>query len=220
MSDIQKSITHEDKPRALLTLALGMLVLLWRVILPREFAMSWPLALAICALDIALAAAIVWLNRKYLKKVFEKKFTGKDWLKVLGGFVIVFLASVIGGLLIVALGGEDSVAPAQQVGLDYSALFPIGAIISIVITAPIWEELAFRYAGRKLFKNKILYVIIPTLLFAFIHTVNFSLIDNLSYLVFGAGLALIYLWFKDIRINMLVHFLWNIMAVAAMIFNK
>jgi len=201
-----------DKMRYGLTLFLGMLVLFWRVVLPTNVEVTIGIGILILALDLILAAAVIFLNKKELKEAFAKKFTGKDFLKIIVAFIVMYVVGLIVALILIALGMEPGTAPAELVRKEFSRVFPLGAIISVVILAPIWEETAFRMAGKNLIKNGVLFVVITSLLFAFIHTVNFSIVDNLDYFISGVLFSVLYLITKDIRIPIGAHFLFNLVS--------
>ena len=210
--------TLSDKARGALTLALGMLVVLWRVILPTNVEITTGIVIMVAALDLALTAALILINKNALRKMFARRFSGKDFLKTIVCFVIFFafvtvfgigLQLVLGALEIEAIG-----SPAAWVAQQFFTVFPIGVFISTVIAAPIWEEIAFRMAGKNLIKNKFLFVVITTFLFIFIHTGPFYLDRGMLYAFAGIGYAVIYLITKDIRIAIGVHFLNNLLAAA------
>jgi len=208
--------TLSNKARGALTFALGMLVVLWRVILPTNVEITAGIVIVVAALDLTLTATLIFINRNELKEVFAKKFSRKDFLKTIVCFVIFFAfvtASGIGFQLVLgALEIEPIGSPAAWVAQQFFEVFPIGVFISAVIAAPIWEEIAFRMAGKNIIKNKFLFVVITTFLFVFIHTGPFYLDRGFMYAFAGVGYAIIYLVTKDIRIAIGVHFLNNLFA--------
>jgi len=208
--------TLNNKARGALTLALGMLVVLWRVILPTNIEITTGIVILVAALDLALTATLILINKNELKEVFARKFSGKDFLKTILCFVIFFafvMVSGIGHQLVLGVLEIDVIgSPAAWVAQQFSVVFPIGLFISTVIAAPIWEEIAFRMAGKNLINNKFLFVVITTFLFVFIHTGPFYLDRGMFYAFAGIGYAVIYLITKDIRIAIGVHFLNNLFA--------
>ncbi|MCL2110878.1 MAG: CPBP family intramembrane metalloprotease [Clostridiales bacterium] len=221
-------------------LALGMLVLIWRIIIPTNVEITTATVVLTAGLDLALTAAVVFLARKELKEVFARKFALKDVLKTIAFFAVSYIVMMVFGVLLlvltadgVTLGGfmanaqdpawlesimaNAPVPPSEWVAEQYAAVFPLGVVISMVICAPVWEEIAFRMAGRNLLKNPVLYVAASSCLFAFIHTVNFSIAENSTFLVFGAIYAVGYLILKDVRILMITHCVNNIIAVSGLL---
>ena len=202
----------QGKARYGLTLVLGMLVLFWRIVIPTQVDITAGIVILCVALDLILTASVVFLNRKELKEAFSKRFTGKVFLKIILAFVILYVASIIVVVILITLGIEPA-DPARLVGSEFRRVFPLGAVISMVIVAPLLEETVFRMAGKNLIKNGVLYVLITSLLFAFIHTVNFSIVDNIDYFISGVVFSAVYLKTKDIRITMGAHFLFNVIGV-------
>ena len=156
----------------------------------------------------------------------------KDFIKVIVCFIIFSIFSIVSQLLL-GLTGIQLIeqSPAAWVAEQYSVVFPIGLIISVLVAAPIWEEIAFRMAGRNLIKNKFLFVLVSTLLFVLIHTgtylianvsdvgfnIPFVFTSGMFYMIAGIGYAVIYLVTKDIRIVIGAHFLQNLMGVMFML---
>lgn len=84
-------------------------------------------------------------------------------------------------------------------------------LFHVFISAPILEEFIFRafyfnyFFNENNFKNKILCILTSSIFFAFLHTYNFSL--RTSYFFFiGICLGATYMYTKDIRYAMLIHF--------------
>ena len=208
--------TISDKARGALTLALGMLVVLWRVILPTNVEITTGIVIMVAVLDLVLTATLILINKNELRKVFARRFSGKDILKTIVCFIIFFAFVTVSGiglqLVLGVLEIEIIGSPAAWVAQQFFVIFPIGVFISTVIAAPIWEEIVFRMAGKHLIKNKFLFVVITTFLFVFIHTGPLYLDRGLFYAFAGIGYAIIYLITKDIRIAIGVHFLNNLLA--------
>ena len=206
---INETTNKKDKIRWGLTLALGMLVVLWRVFLPTNVEITTGLVILVAVLDMVLTASLVFINRQELKEAFQKKFGIKGFLKFVLCCVLYLVYVNIQGIVIHFAEIELAPSPASWVAEEFHRIFPLGLFISTAIAAPIWEEIAFRMAGQNLIKNKILFVLITTLLFVFIHT-GFALSTGLFYALSGIGFAVIYLATKDIRIVIGVHFMWNL----------
>ncbi|MCL2051360.1 MAG: CPBP family glutamic-type intramembrane protease [Lachnospiraceae bacterium] len=205
-----------DKIRWGLTLFLGMLVVLWRVVLPTNTDITVGIVILAVTLDLILTASVIYLNKKELKAAFAKRFTlkdvGKTALLIVADFIIITVLVIFVSIDGVSLADMMANAPAALVAVSFREVFMPGAFISMVIFAPLWEEIVFRFAGKKLLENGLLFVVATSCLFAFIHTANFSLADNLYYLAAGAIYATAYLLLKDIRILIAAHFIWNLLS--------
>ena len=226
--------TLSDKTRWVLTLALGMFVILWRLVLPITVSeITTATVLTTAGLDLALTAALIFINRNELKEAFLRKFALKDLLAVIVGYVAFFIFITAGRVLLGLTGMMIIESPAAWVAEQYSIVFPIGLFISVVIAAPIWEEIAFRMAGRNLIKNKFLFVLITTFLFVLVHSgtylipsvsgvglnIPFVFRSGITYVFAGIGFAVIYLVAKDIRIAIGVHLLNNLIVTMVMLFG-
>lgn len=217
----------KDMLRCGLSLALGVTVVLWRVFLPTNVEITIGIVILVAALDMALTAALILINRAELKAAIFRKFTPKDLLRIIMWFalflVFIFVVnSVVQAILLIYysipitadrvflnhyITFDDSLA--AIVGYNFFIVFPLGASISMIIAAPIWEEISFRMAGRKLIKNGIMYVLITSVLFGFIHTGSFLTWSILGYFIRGVFYCLIYLKTKDLRMAIGVHFVNN-----------
>jgi len=223
-----------DRARWVLTLALGMLVILWRLVLPITASdITVATVLTTAGLDLVLTAVLILINRHELKEAFIRKFALKDFFKIIVCFIIFFIFVNASQTLLGFTGIQLIQSPAAWVADQYSVVFPVGLIISVLVAAPIWEEIAFRMAGRNLIKNKFLFVLITTFLFVLIHTgtylianvsdvgfsIPFAFTSGMAYVFAGIGYAVTYFVTKDIRIVIGVHFLQNLMGTMFMLFG-
>jgi membrane protease YdiL (CAAX protease family) len=215
----EETVKLTDKTRALLTVAVGMLITLVRSVMPMHVEITPAIVILETVLELGIGVAVVWLNWGRLKEAFKNKFPRKSYITIAVGFIVVLagviamqaVASVIYGL---ATGSSMSEVvgfdPAFVVAEAFQATFPVGMIFTQCITAPIAEEVVFRMSTRVLMKNAVLYIVVSSLLFGFIHTVSFFTLDILFYAFMGAMLAGVYLKTKDIRICIAIHMLANI----------
>ncbi|MCL1882949.1 MAG: CPBP family intramembrane metalloprotease [Defluviitaleaceae bacterium] len=226
-------VVQANKIRWGLSLALGMLVVLWRVVLPRNVEITVATVILVAVLDLILTAVLIFINKDELKDVLLRKFTKKDFLRTIISFIILILASPVllavanqiivalynsfpamGGLII--LPGYSVLmlqSPADWTATQFFMIFPMGMFVSGVIAAPIWEEIVFRMAGRNLIKNAFLYLIITSLLFGFIHTASFLTPSIIRYVLNGMVFGLIYVKTKDLRILIAIHFIGNLIGM-------
>ncbi|MCL2216522.1 MAG: CPBP family intramembrane metalloprotease [Defluviitaleaceae bacterium] len=224
---------HNDVIRWGISLALGTLVVLWRVMIPtRLIEITVAYVVLVMALDLVLTVVLIYINKKELKEAFARKITLKDILKfivcfALFVFVLPLLMLALNQIILslysmfpimanlIVLPGYSVIylqSPADWVATEFHRIFPLGVSISMVIAAPIFEEISFRMAGRNLIKNGFLYVMITSLLFGFIHTGSFLTFSIISYFFVGLVYALMYLKTKDIRIVIAVHFAANLIG--------
>ena len=210
--------TKKDMIRWGISLAIGMLVVLWRVILPTNIEITTGIVILVAALDLILTGTLIFINRKELIEIFATKNDNKDLSKNIiwcsAFYIGATVLTVVTRLTYSAITGvaEIADAPAAWVADEFQLIFPLGIFISTVIAAPIWEEIAFRMSGKHLFKNPVLFVLASSLLFAFIHTANFSIIDNSMYFFMGVSFCLMYLKTKNLKMVMIVHALINLIG--------
>jgi len=94
---------------------------------------------------------------------------------------------------------------------------PILIGISVMILAPLTEELIFRLSLRKVFKNDIIYILMSGLIFGFIHIIAGENIINelpylLTYSIPGFVFAYSYIKSKNIMVPIFLHFIHNTFA--------
>jgi membrane protease YdiL (CAAX protease family) len=217
-----EKLTGKQWAYLVMTLLMGMSITLVRVVIPTHSEITPGLVILETVLELAICAFVVLFNRKDLKEQVFKKFTGKNVLNIVAIYAIVNIAIIILGYICIfafkPLGIDylevNELAPAAVVGTKFQEIFPAGVILTQCITAPICEEIVFRFAFRKVFKDNvlgnILYVLIPSLLFGFIHTASFATLGILYYFFYGCLLAGVYLIKKDIRLNIGAHILANV----------
>lgn len=83
--------------------------------------------------------------------------------------------------------------------------------ITLVILAPILEEIVFRYALYNVFKNKYASFLISTSLFAFMHS-SFSFLDFLIYFLIGSVFASIFYYTKSLKLSIIAHIFNNFLS--------
>lgn len=223
MEETKKSTLLKD----LLTVLLGMSITLIRVVMPTHLEITPWLVILEAALELVVCAAVVLLHRKFLAGVFREKLPKK----FIDNVIVCWTVSFVGGLILVQLLGGiiyhavtglsfDDVlrnAPAAAVASAFQSAFLPGLILTTCITAPVLEEIVFRMACKRLIKNNILFVLISSLLFGFIHTASFTTLGIVDYFISGCLFAGIYLKTKDIRISIAAHIMYNTMLYVFML---
>lgn len=154
-----------------------------------------------------------------LKKDF-KEFINKrkEYIKeVVKIFSITILFYIPVALIVNLITGNEST---NQSLIKEIPLW-ITAILAVII-APISEEILFRGFLRKIFKNDIVFIIISGIIFGIIHCMYaeenlLMYLYILPYSVMGAGFAKLYARTNNIYTNIIIHFIWNFIAMLAMI---
>lgn len=93
-------------------------------------------------------------------------------------------------------------------------LMPIYAIISMIILAPLSEELTFRGSFKKITQNKYLFLIITSFLFGFMHVVfNGDYLNFIPYAALGFFLGKVYYETDNIFVSTLIHSFHNLLCI-------
>lgn len=176
------------------------------------------------AMLIMVAAILVlytWLYQRQLKR-YNPRHLG-HWAfnrHRIGQLLMFFLL-----MLAIQIGWSQLIAhhvlpmPGNQSALNGQIQqLPFWNMIYGVAIAPVFEEYLFRgfffnffFSKNSLISN-VLGVIVSGLIFGFLHTMSLS-VTTLFYASLGWVLAGAYLYFKDIRYSIALHFLNNLWAV-------
>ena len=99
----------------------------------------------------------------------------------------------------------------------------ISAFIAIII-APFTEELMFRGFMKKFIKNDILFILLSSLIFGALHVTVANSIPQLlfviPYSILGFAFSLNYVKTRNIVSNIVLHSIWNSIAIIALIISK
>ena len=100
--------------------------------------------------------------------------------------------------------------------------YMIYAIPSMVIIGPFIEEILFRLSIKNIINNKILFIIISSLLFGFAHvigTTGLQLLYVIPYAILGATFAYIYQKDNNIFASFTAHFIHNLACILIILFS-
>lgn len=154
----------------------------------------------------------------YLKIIPKINIRYFQFSKIVQGFLILFAASFIAGVLSQALGNTDT---ANQTTLnELMSKVPFFTFALTTISAGFFEELVFRAGIFELLlpKHPKTAVIVSMLIFALLHIHGSSdLLSLIPYLAMSAALTIPYYKHRNIYVNMSVHALWNCMVTFASI---
>ena len=210
-----------SKIKEILTVLLGLCIVIGRVLLPTELGINNTTVILEILIELAILTGVILLNKEKLAKVMKevkKEKLGK-FLKVSFILAIILIASaIVTGLIINSLGSKPVLA---SIISGFSEVLPVLGLISQIIIAPITEELVFRMTLRDLIHNKFLFVVVSSLLFAFIHDWFYFSAGLLQYFILGAVLSLLYLYkAKNIGQMIAAHSANNTFASIAQILPK
>lgn len=130
----------------------------------------------------------------------------KYWFLTL---VLMFISNSI-----ITLFTTSNISNNQESIIDTLKIAPFYTIIVTVFIAPIMEELIFRLSIKKIFKNKIIFIIISGLFFGSVHVLgNFNNIIDLlfiiPYSIPGFIFAYTYIKSENIFVPISLHFIHN-----------
>lgn len=148
------------------------------------------------------------MNDSKLSIKFSKVSFG--WMLV--GIVAVFLAQTIGSILDKSIFHLTTHSVNTSSNIEYAAISPL-ALVSIVILAPLVEELVFRYAAINILSrkfNKIGCILISSLFFSIMH---FDFPFVFGYFLIGLVLSTIYVRTNRLLVSFVVHVSMNLIVV-------
>lgn len=171
----------------------------------------------VTAISIAITGIIfVIFCIMYRKKIAEdfKRMKKKQWLFV-GGMTALLLVINFGlTALFEALGVEmtNQSSIAESMG---QAL--ILTILGTVVFAPVVEELVFRYSLDSVIKNRVVFIIVSSLIFGLMHGIG---VVTILYVILGLFFVMCYLKTdKNIVASMTIHFINNLIGVIGIILS-
>jgi membrane protease YdiL (CAAX protease family) len=147
------------------------------------------------------------------------KLSRNSFVWILIGIVAVFLAQTIGSILDKSIFHLTTQSVNTSSNIEAAALSPL-ALISIVILAPLVEELVFRYAAINILNrkfNKIGCILIPSVFFSIMH---FDFPFVFGYFLIGLVLAAIYVRTNRLLVSFVIHATMNLIIVILQIFDR
>jgi membrane protease YdiL (CAAX protease family) len=145
------------------------------------------------------------------------KLSRNSFVWILIGIVAVFLAQTIGSILDKYIFHLTTQSVNTSSNIEAAALSPL-ALISIVILAPLVEELVFRYAAINILNrkfNKIGCILISSVFFSIMH---FDFPFVFGYFLIGLVLAAIYVRTNRLLVSFVIHATMNLIIVILQIF--
>ncbi|KAA0803771.1 type II CAAX endopeptidase family protein [Bacillus sp. BB56-3] len=146
------------------------------------------------------------------------KFSRVSFGWALIGIVAVFLAQAIGSILDKNIFHLTTESVNTSSNVESAAIEPL-ALVSIVILAPLVEELVFRYAAINIISrkfNKIGCILISSVFFSIMH---FDFPFVFGYFLIGLVLAAIYIRTNRLLVSFVVHASMNLIVVILQIFG-
>ncbi len=189
-----------------------------------EYSKNVNLAEILLGLGLILSAAalifVAWRYSAQLSQNNPRNFGRKKInRKKIITFILVFLAMIAVQIFWSWLITKHFIKmPSNQNAVnEQTAQLPLWNDIFTVIIAPIFEELIFRGILMNYFFNKdnrlynTISVIFSGIVFGFAHELSLDL-NWIMYSLLGMALAFAYMWTRDIRYNIGLHMLNNLLT--------
>lgn len=187
-------------------------------------------------LELLMPIILIVIFRKTLMKDFKNfKENYKSYLKT--GFkywILGYLAMILFNIIIVFIINDGAIATNEELNRELLNTNTIFALISILVYAPITEELAFRASFKKAFKSAICFAIFTGFLFASLHVATAfmdlnsfkEILSNwkqilyiFPYLSFGFAFGYAYFKTDNIFTTFIVHLTHNFLTVLLMLLS-
>ncbi len=162
--------------------------------------------------SLAIIAAI--FIAIYHKRIIEdiKRLTKKDIIIILISSIVWIIINFIISNLMQNLNIDMNNQDAVNTALGNSKIF---TMLTVVIFAPLVEEIVFRYSLSTIIKNNIMFIMVSSIIFGAFHALNIAMI---LYIAMGVVFSVIYLKTdKNIMASILVHLINNLIAVISML---
>ncbi len=150
-------------------------------------------------------------------KNFKKEFLNIGIRYWLLAYILMF---IINNILVYFQGNIAANEEINRQMLDSVTLY---AVFSMCFFGPFCEEICFRLGFRKAFSNPTLYAIFTSLLFGFLHVMNFNLNEFLfiiPYTIVGYAFALSYIKTNNIWTSIILHIIHNSVVIFLILISK
>ncbi|MFD1471512.1 CPBP family intramembrane glutamic endopeptidase [Companilactobacillus mishanensis] len=159
-----------------------------------------------------IAGIILYLVFRKAQKFPTKKFTLKTWITILISIVLIVAINYI------------TLRFAKSSNANTDALMTLGnnniliLMLSIIVISPIFEELLFRGIFMNWFfpNHQVISAILSGIVFGFAHapiSANTDWAYAISKILLGIIIAFVYYKTKNIKANITVHFLNNVLSM-------
>lgn len=175
--------------------------------------------------DLIYLIILVYLYKDELKSDLSKFKKNGDKL-ITKYFPIYLLGVFLMGIsnMIVSSITKIEISSNEEAVRTLIKFYPVYMIFSSVIYAPIVEELIFRKSIRKIFDDKVVFILISGFLFGLVHVIGGNTSSNellmgIPYIVMGIDLAYIYYKSDNIFTTMFIHSMHNFILLLIQLFG-
>lgn len=174
-------------------------------------------------LQLLVVIGVILINKNSLKKEFQDfRQNGLKYLKDnFCYYAYGYIGMIVCNLIITTFILNGNIATNESANRELLTSAALYAIPSMLILAPIGEELAFKKSFDGVFKNKIVFVIITGVLFGGAHLLSATSLKELSYIFSysSLGIAFSYMYQKtnNIFTNITYHIIHNTITVCLLL---
>lgn len=168
-----------------------------------------------------MAASFLFIDRVNFKKRWKefRQNAGESVGKIVLGLAMVYMASLIGQGIVMALGGSPSSANEDAIASLFTAdpLRLVSLFFMLCILAPLTEEVIYRKVIFGWLDQKwgsVTAIILSGAIFGLMHVISYGdFIQSIPYILMGATFGYLYHWARNnIFVTITVHFLNNLIA--------
>ena len=176
---------------------------------------------AIVVAYAGLTLILLFLTGDVFKQDFRQIDSWGHFAKQMAlGVLCTFAAAMIGGTLVQLVGVEETAANQEAVEAALGAM-PLAMMLSVVIFAPIVEEIIFRLVLMKLFNWKPVYnILFSSFMFGFVHVLTGGVIHIIPYFLIGLVFGVIYHQNDNIWYATILHVLHNGLTVVLLVMSQ
>ena len=165
---------------------------------------------------ILLALYFYFIYNDILKKDF-KDFKKNHFKTIIIYFLIGFILSTLSNIFINCVLIPNGISNNESSNIIFLLENKFLYSIVLCILIPFIEEIVFRLELKKTYKNKYLFIITSSIIFALLHLVSstklIELIYFIPYFIIGYMFSLLYYKTDNIYSNILAHILHNTVIV-------
>lgn len=178
------------------------------------------LMISVLISSVILTIFLFIINKKTIISHF-KKMNFKIILNIFTNWLIMLIVITVFSVMLSSLTSD--IPKNEEIIRQFIFKNPLITFINVAIFAPFIEEIIYRLYPRKFLNNRIIFIIISSLVFGFIHVPNFftsieAFAHLLQYSLIGGFIANMYYKNNNIVSSMIFHSLHNTMAFLLVLF--
>ncbi|WP_057491225.1 CPBP family intramembrane glutamic endopeptidase [Streptococcus orisasini] len=195
-----------------------LLMIIWKKENPKLDTWQW-LLIMILQIIVVIGFYLLARRKELISSGVKHWLSWKTFTVVSLGFIALFIIKLVGGIIL-TLEGKTSTNNQEMINQLFENSSLLVMFMTIVIIAPLTEELIFRGLIPKLFSKRFegLGFAVGALLFGLLHGPS-DIGSFVLYVGMGAVLAVICYRFKHLEYSILTHALNNALGFAALLIS-